>query len=69
MELADAPELVVLNKIDAADAQTVEALRSEISGVPVSAAKRIGIGPLLKEIDARLVSHSASQLTLTNIES
>ena len=54
MELADAPELVVLNKIDAANPETVRALQSELAGVPVSAAKRIGIGDLLKEIDGRL---------------
>jgi hypothetical protein len=54
MELADAPELVVLNKIDATDAETVDALTNEMSGLAVSAAKRIGIGDLLKEIEARL---------------
>lgn len=70
MELADAPELVVLNKIDATDAETVEALTNEMSGVAVSAAKRIGIGDLLKEIEARLsVLQSAAQPVLTNIES
>jgi GTP-binding protein HflX len=70
MELADAPELVVLNKIDATDAEAVEALTNEMSGVAVSAAKRIGIGELLKEIEARLsVLQSASQPALTTIES
>ena len=70
MELADAPELVVLNKIDATDADTVEALKNEISGFAVSAAKRVGIGELLKEIEARLsVLQSASQPALTTIES
>jgi len=75
MELADAPELVVLNKIDATDAETVEALKHELSGVAVSAAKRIGIGDLLKEIEARLsvlqstVPQSTVQPVLTNTES
>lgn len=70
MELADAPELVVLNKIDATNAETVEALTNELSGVAVSAAKRIGIGGLLKDIEARLsVLQSATQPVLTNIES
>jgi GTP-binding protein HflX len=70
MELADAPELVVLNKIDAADAETVEALKNELSGVAVSAAKRIGIGDLLKVIDGRLaLPQSAPQPALTDIES
>ena len=69
MELADAPELVVLNKIDAADAETVEALKAELSGVAVSAAKRIGIGDLLKVIDARLsIPQSAPQPVVTDIE-
>jgi GTP-binding protein HflX len=69
MELADAPELVVLNKIDAADAETVEALKYELSGVAVSAAKRNGIGDLLKVIDARLsIPQSAPQPVLTDIE-
>jgi GTP-binding protein HflX len=69
MELADAPELVVLNKIDAADAETVEALKYELSGVAVSAAKRNGIGDLLKVIDARLsIPQSAPQPALTDIE-
>lgn len=75
MELADAPELVVLNKIDATDAETVEALKHELSGVAVSAAKRIGIGDLLKEIEARLsvlqstVPQSTVQPVFTNTES
>jgi GTP-binding protein HflX len=70
MELADAPELVVLNKIDATDAETVEALKNELSGVAVSAAKRIGIGDLLRDIETRLsVLQSAAQPVLTNIES
>jgi GTP-binding protein HflX len=75
MELADAPELVVLNKIDATDAESVEALKHELSGVAVSAAKRIGIGDLLKEIEARLsvlqstVPQSTVQPVLTNTES
>jgi 50S ribosomal subunit-associated GTPase HflX len=69
MDLADAPELVVLNKIDAADAETVKALKTEISGVAVSAAKRMGIGDLLKVIDAHLsIPQSAPQPVVTDIE-
>ena len=71
MELGDAPELVVLNKIDAANPETVRALQAELVGVPVSAAKRIGIGALLKEIDLRLVASQAIETDTvpTHIES
>lgn len=71
MELGDAPELVVLNKIDAANPETVRALQAELVGVPVSAAKRIGIGALLKEIDLRLVASQAieTDAVSTHIES
>jgi 50S ribosomal subunit-associated GTPase HflX len=54
MSLADAPELVVVNKIDAVESAVVEALARELKGIPVSAAKKIGIGALLAEIDARV---------------
>ena len=54
MELSLTPELVVLNKIDAADPDWVESLRAELNGVPVSAAKRVGIGDLLKVIDSQV---------------
>jgi GTP-binding protein HflX len=59
MELSNTPELVVLNKIDAADPQWVESLRLELQGVPVSAAKRIGMGELLSVIEKR-VTHAPS---------
>lgn len=55
MELSNTPELVVLNKIDAADPEWVESLRLELQGVPVSAAKRIGMGELLSVIEKRVV--------------
>jgi 50S ribosomal subunit-associated GTPase HflX len=54
MSLADAPELVVVNKIDAVESAAVEALARELKGIAVSAAKKIGIGALLAEIDARV---------------
>lgn len=54
MGLADAPELVVLNKIDLAPPERVAELRAELSGLPVSAAQRSGIGELLREIDLRV---------------
>jgi GTP-binding protein HflX len=54
MELSNTPELVVLNKIDIATPEQVESLRAELNGVPVSAAKRRGIGELLRVIDARV---------------
>ena len=59
MELSHTPELVVLNKIDAADPDWVESLRTELNGVPVSAAKRIGIGDLLKVIDSQVPQKKA----------
>jgi GTP-binding protein HflX len=66
MELGEAPELVVLNKIDAANSETVRTLQAELSGVPVSAAKRIGIGELLKVIDLRLNATAAPEATLAS---
>jgi GTP-binding protein HflX len=54
MELAGAPELVVLNKIDRADEAVVTSLAKELAALPVSAAKKMGIGALLAEIDRRV---------------
>jgi GTP-binding protein HflX len=54
MELAGAPELVVLNKIDTAEADVVASLAKELDALAVSAAKKIGIGALLAEIDQRV---------------
>jgi GTP-binding protein HflX len=54
MSLANAPELVVLNKIDAVASSVVEPLARELNALPVSAAKKLGIGSLLAEIDARV---------------
>lgn len=59
MELSHTPELVVLNKIDAAEPGWVESLRAELNGIPVSAAKRIGMGELLKVIDSRVPQKKA----------
>lgn len=56
MSLAEAPELVVLNKIDATSEENVRSLALELDGIPVSAAKKIGIGRLLEEIDRRVPS-------------
>jgi GTP-binding protein HflX len=58
MSLAEAPELVVLNKIDAANDEVVRSLALELNAVAVSAANRVGIGRLLSEIDARLPANS-----------
>jgi GTP-binding protein HflX len=70
MELGDAPELVVLNKIDAADGESVRILQAELSGVAVSAARRIGMGELLKAIESRLlvVSSVGAQSATPHIE-
>jgi GTP-binding protein HflX len=54
MNLGSAPELVVCNKIDRVSSEQVEPLRRELDAIGVSAAKRIGMGELLAEIDARI---------------
>jgi GTP-binding protein HflX len=61
MSLAGAPELVVVNKVDAVDGAAVEPLVRELHAIPVSAAKKIGIGALLAEIDARVPRLSYQQ--------
>lgn len=71
MELADAPELVVLNKIDLAQPEAIAGLRAELQGIPVSAAKRVGIGDLLKEVEARLTvsaQETSTELVSPQIE-
>jgi GTP-binding protein HflX len=54
MSLAAAPELVVLNKIDVVPSEQVALLARELGAVTVSATKKLGIGALLAEIDARI---------------
>jgi GTP-binding protein HflX len=54
MGLAQAPELVAVNKIDVVPAEVVSDLCQRLNGVPVSAAKKIGIGELLAVIDSRV---------------
>ncbi len=54
MELRDAPEMVVFNKIDKVDQHVVHQLAQELPGISVSAAQRIGLGALLAEIDKRV---------------
>jgi 50S ribosomal subunit-associated GTPase HflX len=60
MNLGDSAELVVLNKIDVAPADMIEGLQRDLEGVPVSAAKRVGIGELLAHIDRRLHAVSSA---------
>lgn len=62
MSLAQAPELVVVNKIDMVKPEVCEALCARLHGVPVSASKKIGIGALLAAIDAR-VPRVAAQMS------
>ncbi|MDO4784971.1 MAG: GTPase HflX [Propionibacteriaceae bacterium] len=51
----DVPELLVINKIDAADAETLTLLRGQFGGlVEVSARTGAGIGDLVSEIERRL---------------
>ncbi|MFN4896880.1 MAG: GTPase HflX [Pseudomonadota bacterium] len=54
MSLAQAPELVVVNKIDAVPPAVYEPLCRQLQAVPVSAAKKTGIAALLAAIDARV---------------
>jgi GTP-binding protein HflX len=54
MSLGETPELVVCNKIDKASPDVVAPLLRELNGLGVSAAKKIGIGVLLAEIDRRV---------------
>jgi GTP-binding protein HflX len=54
MELGEAPELVVVNKIDAVAPEVAQELCQRLNAVPVSAAKKIGIGDLLAAIDLRV---------------
>ena len=54
MNLGQVPELVVCNKIDKLEPAAVESLCRELQGIGVSAAKKIGIGDLLGEIDRRV---------------
>jgi GTP-binding protein HflX len=69
MSLADAPELVVANKIDAVTPEVFEQLCKQLQAIPVSAAKKIGIGALLAAIDAR-VPRQATQapVSLNNFD-
>jgi GTP-binding protein HflX len=54
MELGEAPELVVVNKIDAVAPEVAQELCQRLNAVAVSAAKKIGIGDLLAAIDLRV---------------
>jgi GTP-binding protein HflX len=54
MGLAQAPELVAVNKIDAVPEEVANELCLRLNGVPVSAAKKIGIGELLASIDSKV---------------
>lgn len=54
MELSDFPELVVVNKIDKADAAGTEALIRATNGIAISASCKLHFGQLLSVIRARL---------------
>lgn len=58
MGLGDSAELVVLNKIDLAGPEVVEGLQRDLSGIPVSAAKKLGIENLLASIDRHIDRHT-----------
>jgi GTP-binding protein HflX len=63
MELREAPELVVFNKIDKVDEERIRLLCQELPGMAVSAAKKIGLGALLAEVDRRVPqpNHGSTQ--------
>jgi GTP-binding protein HflX len=50
MSLTDTPTVIVLNKCDKADKDTVDALCNEYSAVPVSAIKGTGMAELLERV-------------------
>ncbi len=54
MEIEDAPQLVVLNKVDRVDAQTLADLIRDTSGVPVCALTRQGFDSLRQVLAARI---------------
>jgi GTP-binding protein HflX len=54
MSLAQAAELVVVNKIDKVAPEVSQDLCARLNAVPVSAARKIGIADLLAAIDARV---------------
>lgn len=54
LDLAHIPAVVILNKIDLCDRDTVDALVRRFDGVPVSALNRDSFGPLLQAIEQRL---------------
>ncbi len=56
LELSHLPSLVVLNKIDLCDDDTVEALARRFDGIPVSALDQRTFGPLFDAIAQRLWS-------------
>ena len=66
MSLAQAPELVVVNKIDKVTPEVSQALCARLNGVPVSAAKKIGIADLLAAIDARVPQKQSTSVAEIN---
>src|SRR4029079_13519543 len=54
LELAAVPRLMVLNKVDLLDPETVRGLEERFSGVGISAARRQGFDRLIRTAEERL---------------
>lgn len=59
MEIGDAPQLIVLNKVDRIKPETLRELIRETSGVPVCALTRQGFDELRREITTRVIGSRA----------
>lgn len=55
MELVDTPELVVLNKIDLVTPERLEELSESLSGIGVSATKKLGITELFSRVEQLVI--------------
>lgn len=64
MGLQDVPQIIVLNKIDAAPSNRVEALVREYYGVAISALEKVGFERLMEKIE-RMLFHSRTTPNLT----
>ena len=65
LELTEVPRLMVLNKIDLLDAETVRGLEERFQGVGISAASRIGLDRLVRTAEERLHQRFAEERRLS----
>lgn len=61
MEIEDAPQLIVLNKVDRVKPDVLIELRRETNGIPVCALTRQGFDELRREIASRITDSRSSQ--------